>query len=97
MENCFFFHPRSSPVGATVYIQINWVQGLLTPAFRPGIKGCESRWGFCPKHKKGYDFMKEYRLERDCGLKSVDYGVVHLNPALKIRVSERCVYTLANW
>jgi hypothetical protein len=42
-------------------------QELLTPAFRPGSKERESRWGFSPKHKKGFDFMKEYRFERIAG------------------------------
>jgi hypothetical protein len=39
------------------------LQGLLTPAFRPGIKGRENQWGFSPKHKKGYDFMKKMDLK----------------------------------
>jgi hypothetical protein len=42
-------------------------QGLLTPAFRPGIKGRENQWGFSPKHKKGYDFMKKYGFKRTAG------------------------------
>jgi hypothetical protein len=42
-------------------------QGLQTPAFRPGIKVRESHWGFRPKHKKGFDFMKKYRFERTAG------------------------------
>jgi hypothetical protein len=43
------------------------VQGLLTPAFRPGIKGCENQWGFSPKDKNGYEFMKKYGFERTAG------------------------------
>jgi hypothetical protein len=39
------------------------VQGLLTPAFRPGIKGCENQWGFSPKNRKGYDFIKNMDLK----------------------------------
>jgi hypothetical protein len=43
------------------------VQGLLTPAFRPGIKGRKNQWGLSPKHKKGFDFMKKYGFKRTAG------------------------------
>jgi hypothetical protein len=43
------------------------VQGLLTLAFRPGIKGCENQWGFSPKLKKGNDFIKKYGFEKPAG------------------------------
>jgi hypothetical protein len=40
---------------------------LLTPAFRPGIEGYANQWGFSPKHRKGFEFMKKYGFERFAG------------------------------
>jgi hypothetical protein len=42
-------------------------QALLTPAFRPGIKGRESHRGLSPKQNEGFDFMKKYRFKRAAG------------------------------
>jgi hypothetical protein len=53
------------------------VQGLLTPAFRPGIEGRENQWGFSPKHKKGYDFLKKMDLK---GNVEVAQCTMNLNP-----------------
>ncbi len=68
MENYFFcLTPDCSLIGAMVYTN-KMVQGLLTPAFRPGIKGRESHRGLSNKKKKGFDFMKKHRFERTAGL-----------------------------
>jgi hypothetical protein len=60
-------HPQPFPLKGYGVHTNKMVQGLLTPAFRPGIKGRENQWGFSPKHNKSYDFMKKYGFKRTAG------------------------------